>query len=74
MPENRQLKQDLIVDLDGKLPEETIIASNSSSYTINEIIKGAQIRHPERAVSMHSCLLPRFVVEALANLRYRLAS
>jgi len=54
VPENLKLKRDLIVDLDAKLHPDTIIASNSSSYTINEIIKDAQIKHPDRAVSMHS--------------------
>jgi 3-hydroxyacyl-CoA dehydrogenase len=55
IPEKLKLKQTLLSELDQKLAGDIIIASNSSSYTINEIIRDAKLKHPDRTVSMHSC-------------------
>jgi 3-hydroxyacyl-CoA dehydrogenase len=40
---------------------DTIIASNSSSFTIQEIIHGLELRHPQRCVSLHSCKHENFL-------------
>lgn len=40
--------------LDEAAPADTIIASNSSSYAIGEIIDGLQLSHSNRILSAHS--------------------
>lgn len=42
-------------DLDELTGPETVIASNSSSYTISEIVTGLPLKHAERMASLHSC-------------------
>lgn len=40
--------------LDLVAPADTIVASNSSSYAIGEIIRGLQLKHSNRILSAHS--------------------
>ncbi|RDL35487.1 Uncharacterized protein BP5553_07418 [Venustampulla echinocandica] len=54
VPESLALKKRLIGELDAIAQSGTIIASNSSSYTISEILQDLNLRHPERCVSLHS--------------------
>lgn len=54
VPERLSLKRDIVRDLDLVASKDTILASNSSSYTVSEIIKDQGLRHPERAVSLHA--------------------
>ncbi|KGO61440.1 Dehydrogenase, multihelical [Penicillium expansum] len=56
VPENLQLKRKLITQLDELAPEGTIIASNSSSYGIFEIIEGMSLKNNKRVMSAH-CFL-----------------
>lgn len=39
---------------DGAGPD-TVVASNSSSYDIVEIMRGLEVNHPGNFVSLHSC-------------------
>ena len=55
VPESIGLKRSVLAELDEVAPEDTIIASNSSSYTITEIIDGLPLKVPNRFLSMHSC-------------------
>ncbi|KAJ5489288.1 hypothetical protein N7539_004178 [Penicillium diatomitis] len=57
VPENRALKQKVITQLDSWSPACTIIASNSSSYGISEIIEGLELKHSNRILSAH-CYWP----------------
>ncbi|PVH75072.1 3-hydroxyacyl-CoA dehydrogenase [Cadophora sp. DSE1049] len=54
VPESLDLKKTLVGELDTIAQPDTIIASNSSSYTISEIVDGLLLKHPERCVSLHS--------------------
>ncbi|EKJ74090.1 hypothetical protein FPSE_05744 [Fusarium pseudograminearum CS3096] len=54
VPERLDLKQKIIVELDSIAPKETIIASNSSSYSCSEILKGLDLNHESRFLSAHS--------------------
>jgi 3-hydroxyacyl-CoA dehydrogenase len=47
------------MDLDPLVGPDTVIASNSSSYTISEIMSGLPLRHAERMASLHSCEHPK---------------
>lgn len=58
MPENLALKRKIIMQLDTFAPERTIIASNSSSYGISEILDGISLLHKERVLSAHCCRWP----------------
>jgi 3-hydroxyacyl-CoA dehydrogenase len=58
VPENLALKRKIIIQLDKFAPEGTIIASNSSSYGISEILDGVNLRHKKRALSAHCCRWP----------------
>jgi 3-hydroxyacyl-CoA dehydrogenase len=60
VPENLKLKQKVITQLDDLAPERTIIASNSSSYGIFEILEGLNLKNNKRVMSAHCCgyLLP----------------
>ncbi|KAK2799597.1 hypothetical protein FQN50_008435 [Emmonsiellopsis sp. PD_5] len=53
VPENLALKQKVIAQLDKLAPSSTIIASNSSSYGISEIIDGMELKCRERLLSAH---------------------
>jgi 3-hydroxyacyl-CoA dehydrogenase len=50
-----ELKRSVVQQLDGLSHIDTIIASNSSSFTIQQIIDGPELKHPNRCVSLHSC-------------------
>ncbi|QPC76476.1 hypothetical protein HYE68_007228 [Fusarium pseudograminearum] len=54
VPERLDLKQKVVVELDSIAPKETIIASNSSSYSSCEILKGLDLKHESRFLSAHS--------------------
>ena len=56
MPEKLGIKRETVQKLNDISSEDTIIASNSSSYTITEIIEGLELKKLERFVSMHSCM------------------
>jgi hypothetical protein len=58
VPENWALKQKVITQLDNLAPAHTIIASNSSSYGISEIIEGLDLKHKNRILSAHCCTRP----------------
>lgn len=49
------IKRDVVAQLDSLAPLETIVASNSSSYTISEIVKGMKLQDETRMLSSHSC-------------------
>jgi 3-hydroxyacyl-CoA dehydrogenase len=55
VPESLKLKREVVKDLDALTSPETVIASNSSSHTISEIVAGLLLNHPERMASLHSC-------------------
>lgn len=55
VPENLQLKQKIITQLDELAPGRTIIASNSSSYGIFEILEGLTLKDNRRVMSAHCC-------------------
>ena len=55
IPERLALKQQLITKLDALAAPDTIIASNSSSFSCGEIIEGLKLKHPERVLSAHPC-------------------
>jgi len=50
IPEVLQAKRDLFAQLDS-LPKDTILSSNTSSFTISSIVEG--MRTPERVVGLH---------------------
>ncbi|KAL6920833.1 hypothetical protein FSHL1_004810 [Fusarium sambucinum] len=54
VPERLDLKQKVISELDSIAPKQTIIASNSSSYSCSEILKGLNLKHESRVLSTHS--------------------
>ncbi|KAL1977251.1 hypothetical protein VTN31DRAFT_110 [Thermomyces dupontii] len=54
VPESLQLKKSVISRIDGAAHADTIVASNSSSYTITEILQGLDLKHRDRFVSLHS--------------------
>jgi len=49
--EKLSLKQSLFRELDSFLPSESILATNTSSLSIKEIIQG--LKYPERVLGMH---------------------
>ncbi|KIA75448.1 3-hydroxyacyl-CoA dehyrogenase [Aspergillus ustus] len=57
VPENLALKRKVLTQLDKLAPESTIIASNSSSYGIGEIIEGLTLTSCRRLLSAH-CYWP----------------
>ncbi|KAL3456966.1 hypothetical protein BJX64DRAFT_269680 [Aspergillus heterothallicus] len=57
VPENLVLKRKVLTQLDKLAPESTIIASNSSSYGIGEIIEGLPLKCSRRLLSAH-CYWP----------------
>ncbi|KAK2734502.1 hypothetical protein FQN57_001666 [Myotisia sp. PD_48] len=54
VPESLKLKRSVIQELENLTSGDTIIASNSSSFTITEIMHGLTLRHADRFVSLHS--------------------
>ena len=67
MPESLSLKQSVVKQLDGIAAPETIIASNSSSYTITDIVKGLDLSAADRFVSLHSCMSHFSIIWMAAN-------
>ncbi|BCS21671.1 3-hydroxyacyl-CoA dehydrogenase family protein [Aspergillus puulaauensis] len=57
VPENLALKQKILSQLDTLAPSNTIIASNSSSYGIGEVIEGMDLKCSSRLLSAH-CYWP----------------
>ena len=57
VPEQLKIKKAVIQELDSRASPDIIVASNSSSYTIADIIEGLSLRVRERVVSLHSCTL-----------------
>jgi len=55
VPEQIELKTKVISELDALAPRDTIIASNSSSYSCSEILNGLNLRNESRFLSAHSC-------------------
>jgi 3-hydroxyacyl-CoA dehydrogenase len=53
--ERLQLKRTAMKQLDELAGPKTVIASNSSSFTITEIVEGLEFRHPRCCVNLHSC-------------------
>jgi 3-hydroxyacyl-CoA dehydrogenase len=56
VPEKLSLKQEVIAQLDDLAPERAVIASNSSSYGIGEILVGLNLKHKNRILSAHCCM------------------
>ncbi|KAJ6104874.1 hypothetical protein N7486_003563 [Penicillium sp. IBT 16267x] len=57
VPERLPLKQEVISQIDHLAPEKVVIASNSSSYGIDEILVGLNLKHKNRVLSAH-CYWP----------------
>lgn len=57
------MKRKVLAQLDEESPEDVIVASNSSSYPISELIKGLGLRGERRVLSAHSCELLRVTSE-----------
>lgn len=55
VPESFHLKRNIVEMLDGLAASDAIVASNSSSYTITEIMEDVSLKDPTRCVSLHSC-------------------
>ncbi|MGL6071654.1 3-hydroxybutyryl-CoA dehydrogenase [Craterilacuibacter sp.] len=49
--ENEAIKQQLLRELDGIVPADTVIASNTSSISLTRI--ASWVSHPERVIGMH---------------------
>lgn len=57
------LKRKVIKQLDDITEKETIVASNPSSYIIHDILKGLDLKHRERLMSLHSCKRSTFLFD-----------
>ena len=55
VPEQKPLKRQVISELDSLAPEDTIIASNSSSYACSQILAGLALKKESRVLSAHTC-------------------
>jgi 3-hydroxyacyl-CoA dehydrogenase len=55
VPERLALKREVLANVESIAPSDTLIASNSSSYTITEIIETLELKHEKRVLSAHSC-------------------
>jgi len=51
VPESRELKRDVLTEVGGRVSDEAIVATNTSSISITELAAG--LRRPERFVGMH---------------------
>ena len=49
--ENLSVKQKVLADLEGRVGQGTVIASNTSSLRIDDM--AASLKHPQRFVGMH---------------------
>ncbi|CAK7236112.1 hypothetical protein SEUCBS140593_009508 [Sporothrix eucalyptigena] len=54
VPETRTLKRTVLQELDTLAPADVIVASNSSSFTISELLQGLKLKAPDRFASIHS--------------------
>ncbi|KIV92155.1 hypothetical protein PV10_06616 [Exophiala mesophila] len=54
VPERVELKRKVITQLNELAPEDAIIASNSSSHSISEILEGLNLPNDRRILSAHS--------------------
>ncbi|PWY86120.1 3-hydroxyacyl-CoA dehydrogenase [Aspergillus heteromorphus CBS 117.55] len=54
IPEDLQRKRAVIKELDTRTDPETIIATNSSSYPISDIVKGLSLKADDRLVNLHA--------------------
>ncbi|KAF7551446.1 hypothetical protein G7Z17_g5011 [Cylindrodendrum hubeiense] len=54
VPEQLPLKRRVISELDALAADDTIIASNSSSYSCSEILDGLVLKNKRRVLSAHS--------------------
>ncbi|ETI29304.1 hypothetical protein G647_01757 [Cladophialophora carrionii CBS 160.54] len=54
VPEKLELKRQVIAQLDQMAPKDAIIASNSSSHSISEIIEGLSLSNARRVLSAHT--------------------
>lgn len=55
VPEKLPIKRTALTELDQVAPPDAIIASNSSSYGITEVIEGLKLKNLDRAMSAHCC-------------------
>lgn len=55
LPESLALKRSIMQQLGDQAGPGTIVASNSSSYDIVELMHGLKVKHPSNFVSLHSC-------------------
>ncbi|EXU95096.1 3-hydroxyacyl-CoA dehydrogenase [Metarhizium robertsii] len=62
VPERLRLKQEVMAQLDDLAPEETIIASNSSSYPCSELVSGLSLKNAKRVLSAHTYWPPETTV------------
>lgn len=51
VPENMALKRRIFADLEGRIDDEAVLASNTSSLSVGQM--AADLRHPERVVGLH---------------------
>ena len=49
--ENLSIKQKIFAEVEGKVSDETVIATNTSSLSVTEIAKG--VKKPERVIGFH---------------------
>ncbi|TQS33792.1 hypothetical protein Golomagni_05851 [Golovinomyces magnicellulatus] len=55
MSKRLALKRQVIGRLDQQASKDTIIASNSSSYSCSDILDTLSCKHPSRILSAHTC-------------------
>ena len=68
VPERLDLKRKILSQLDEQAPKSTIVASNSSSYTISEIIRGLNLTNEHHVLSAHSYWPPETpVIEIMGH-------
>ncbi len=76
VPEQKPLKRKVISELDSLAPDETIIASNSSSYACSQILAGLALKNESRVLSAHTCklsdglLFPLIYARLFSNIYY----
>ncbi|KAF2163203.1 hypothetical protein M409DRAFT_26247 [Zasmidium cellare ATCC 36951] len=70
VPERLALKRQVISEIEAAAPQDTIVASNSSSFTISEIIQGLRLQDDSRVLSAHSYWPPETnVIEIMGHSR-----
>lgn len=57
MPEVRDLKIKILGELDAMLPDDVILATNSSSYTSSEVFE--RVKNKDRLINMHYYMPPQ---------------